>query len=214
MATRTSRSSAAKKESAPAPESRGPRSGDLRRMRVSFPEADTSTNEWIDRQENLSRSLQVLIRESIMRDGYLDVVNRPVGQMPRRGRPPLEMVQAREESEPESAEESCHDDFRLEGAKPNTIVMSRATQGKRLSTEAAEPEQTKGLDPHGPDLVAQVPDAEELDLLTGGAPGPYDPLAHAGSADEPEPAAPAPAEPAPQSPSGQVDIDDIFGHNG
>lgn len=212
MATRTSRSSAAKKESAPAPESRGPRSGDLRRMRVSFPEADTSTNEWIDLQENLSRSLQVLIRESIMRDGYLDVVNRPVGQMPRRGRPPLEMVQAREESEPEPAEESHQDDFLLEGAKPNTIVMSKATQGKQLSTGAAKPEQTKGLDPHGPDLVAQVPDAAGVDLLTGGATGPYDPLAYAGSTDEP--AAPTPAEPAPQSPSGQVDIDDIFGHNG
>jgi hypothetical protein len=39
-------------------------------------------------QYDISRSLQLLIRESIQRDGYIDVVNRPVEQLPRRGRPP------------------------------------------------------------------------------------------------------------------------------
>ena len=58
-----------------------------RRLRWSVPAADTSSNQWLDEQENISRSLQVLIRESIQRDGYVDVVNKPVDQLPRRGRP-------------------------------------------------------------------------------------------------------------------------------
>jgi|GraSoiStandDraft_15_1057317.scaffolds.fasta_scaffold674205_1 hypothetical protein len=65
-----------------------PESAEPRRLRWSVPAADVSTNEWLDRQENISRSLQLLIRESIQRDGYIDVVNRPIEQLPRRGRPP------------------------------------------------------------------------------------------------------------------------------
>ncbi|WP_424863001.1 hypothetical protein [Streptomyces sp. MMS24-I29] len=59
-----------------------------RRLRWSVPQADASTNQWLDLQHDISRSLQLLIRESIQRDGYIDVVNRPVEQLPRRGRPP------------------------------------------------------------------------------------------------------------------------------
>ncbi|AOY70878.1 hypothetical protein ARZXY2_1325 [Arthrobacter sp. ZXY-2] len=59
-----------------------------RRLRWSVPRADESTNRWLDEQYDISRSLQLLIRESIQRDGYIDVVNRPVEQLPRRGRPP------------------------------------------------------------------------------------------------------------------------------
>lgn len=59
-----------------------------RRLRWSVPRADESTNRWLDAQYDISRSLQLLIRESIQRDGYIDVVNRPVEQLPRRGRPP------------------------------------------------------------------------------------------------------------------------------
>lgn len=63
--------------------------GEPRRLRWSVPRADESTNRWLDGQHDISRSLQLLIRESIQRDGYIDVVNRPVEQLPRRGRPPL-----------------------------------------------------------------------------------------------------------------------------
>jgi hypothetical protein len=59
-----------------------------RRLRWSVPRADESTNRWLDEQYDISRSLQLLIRESIQRDGYIDVVNRPVEQLPWRGRPP------------------------------------------------------------------------------------------------------------------------------
>lgn len=60
----------------------------VRRLRWSVPRVDESTNAWLDQQHDISRSLQLLIRESIERDGIIDVVNRPVHQLPGRGRPP------------------------------------------------------------------------------------------------------------------------------
>lgn len=59
-----------------------------RRLRWSVPRVDISTNRWLDEQNDISHSLQLLIRDSIQRDGYIDVVNRPIEQLPRRGRPP------------------------------------------------------------------------------------------------------------------------------
>ena len=59
-----------------------------RRIRVNVPLADESVLAWFEIQENHSQSVRQLIRESIARDGYLDVVNRPVAQLPKRGRPP------------------------------------------------------------------------------------------------------------------------------
>lgn len=48
---------------------------------------DDSVAEWMALQHDHSASLRLLVRESIQRDGYVDVVNRPVAQLPRRGRP-------------------------------------------------------------------------------------------------------------------------------
>lgn len=59
-----------------------------RRVRLTIPAADQSSQAWIDLQDDPSASMRMLIRESIQRDGYVDVVNRPVEQQPRRGRPP------------------------------------------------------------------------------------------------------------------------------
>jgi hypothetical protein len=65
-----------------------PEAAEPRRLRWSVPAADVSVNDWLDVQENISSSLRLLIRESIEREGYIDVVNKPVEQLPRRGRPP------------------------------------------------------------------------------------------------------------------------------
>ncbi|MFE4834488.1 hypothetical protein ACFRAU_07380 [Arthrobacter sp. NPDC056691] len=63
--------------------------GEPRKIRWTVPAADASVTEWLDVQQNISLSLRQLIRESIQRDGYIDVAYRPVEQLPRRGRPPL-----------------------------------------------------------------------------------------------------------------------------
>lgn len=57
------------------------------RFRVSVPAADEAVLEWMNLQDNPSLSIRMLIRESIERLGYVDVVNRPVAQLPTRGRP-------------------------------------------------------------------------------------------------------------------------------
>lgn len=59
-----------------------------RKVRWTLPAGDVSVNEWLDAQGSISQSLRLLIRESIQRDGYIDVMNKPVEQLPRRGRPP------------------------------------------------------------------------------------------------------------------------------
>lgn len=48
------------------------------RVRFSLPRADESSAQWLESQASLSRSIQTLIRESIEREGYTDVANRPV----------------------------------------------------------------------------------------------------------------------------------------
>lgn len=57
------------------------------RFRVSVPAADEAVVAWMELQDNASLSVRLLIRESIERNGYVDVMNKPVTQLPKRGRP-------------------------------------------------------------------------------------------------------------------------------
>ncbi|MEW1548408.1 hypothetical protein [Streptomyces tsukubensis] len=74
-------------------------SGEPRKVRWTVPAADTSVIEWLNGQADISQSIRLLIRESIQRDGYIDVFYKPVDQLPRRGRPPLESIEQREDDE-------------------------------------------------------------------------------------------------------------------
>ncbi|MFF4410213.1 hypothetical protein [Streptomyces sp. NPDC001404] len=71
--------------------------GEPRKVRWTVPAADTSVIEWLNEQADISQSIRLLIRESIQRDGYIDVYYKPVEQLPRRGRPPLESTEQRED---------------------------------------------------------------------------------------------------------------------
>jgi hypothetical protein len=81
---------------------------ELRRLRWSVPAADVSVNEWLNAQASISQSLRLLIRESIERDGFIDVTYRPVKQLPRRGRPPQgeadEEIRAPQDAGPDDAD--------------------------------------------------------------------------------------------------------------
>ena len=81
-----------------------PEVAEPRRLRWSVPAADVSVNQWLDGQESISSSLRLLIRESIEREGYIDVVNKPVEQLPRRGRPPQGEAEEAVQSRPSQAE--------------------------------------------------------------------------------------------------------------
>lgn len=67
------------------------------RFRLSVPAADEAVLMWMELQDNPSSSVRMLIRESIERLGYVDVVNRPVVQLPPSGRPVAPEPAAREE---------------------------------------------------------------------------------------------------------------------
>lgn len=73
--------------------------GEPRKVRWTVPAADTSVIEWLTEQADISQSIRLLIRESIQRDGYIDVFYKPVDQLPRRGRPPLEITEQHEDDE-------------------------------------------------------------------------------------------------------------------
>jgi len=46
------------------------------RYRLSVPDVDTSTNDWVAKQINLSASFRLLVTEDIERNGYEDVTCR------------------------------------------------------------------------------------------------------------------------------------------
>lgn len=73
------------------------------RMRLTVPAADVSVIEWLEQQDDVSGSVRALIRSSIERDGYTDVLNRPVEQLPRRGRPIGSSAGGSEDDEPGGA---------------------------------------------------------------------------------------------------------------
>ncbi|MER6520043.1 hypothetical protein ABT246_24715 [Streptomyces sp. NPDC001553] len=74
-------------------------SSEPRKVRWTVPAADTSVIEWLNEQADISQSIRLLVREAIQRDGYIDVFYKPVDQLPRRGRPPLEFNEQREGDE-------------------------------------------------------------------------------------------------------------------
>lgn len=82
--TTKTRSSAGTSKTAPIP---APQKPQPHRFRVSVPQADEAVLDWMALQDNPSLSVRMLIRESIERLGYVDIVNKPVTQLPKRGRP-------------------------------------------------------------------------------------------------------------------------------
>ncbi|MFJ4316693.1 hypothetical protein ACIP46_15580 [Streptomyces lavendulae] len=113
------------------------RPSEPRKVRWTVPAADTSVIEWLDQQENISQSLRLLIRESIQRDGYVDVYYKPVEQLPRRGRPPLESTEQREDDEAVTERRPA-----AMPVRPQPVVADRADAvvEKRAAAPVAQPE--------------------------------------------------------------------------
>lgn len=61
-----------------------------RKVQISVPTADTTVIEWLELQYAASESIRRLIRESVAREGFTDVANRPV-------RPPAQPVHVAED---------------------------------------------------------------------------------------------------------------------
>lgn len=121
-----------------------------RRLRWSVPRADESTNRWLDEQYDISRSLQLLIRESIQRDGYIDVVNRPVEQLPRRGRPP----QTESEADDDRAEQGAQG---RTPAREEPVAESAEAPAEAVADVEAEVPVEQPIEDATPDEAAAPP---------------------------------------------------------
>lgn len=73
---------------------------DDHRYTLKVPQVDESVVEWVVAQHDLSLSLRQLIRDEIQRNGFTDTANRPVTQLPRRGRPPAQYAEDSEFEQP------------------------------------------------------------------------------------------------------------------
>jgi len=94
-----------------------------RKVQLSVPTADTTVAEWLDLQYSASESIRRLIRESVAREGFTDVANRPV-------RPPANPVYVAE-SFPADVEEPSEEP---------PAPKAAAKTAKSPASEASAPE--------------------------------------------------------------------------
>lgn len=161
-----------------------------RKLRVSIPAADLSVLQWLDAQASLADSLRALIRESIQRDGYIDVAFKPVEQLPRRGRPPADLDQGRGEGEAQSAPDAG-------GTAPAQATgHSRATHPDASRPAALPAAQPRPSTPPADEPNDQNRPETSAGVASSNGAGGTDSTGGAGQ----------PAQP------GQYDMDDIFGH--
>ncbi len=140
---------------------------------------DTSTLEWLARQDNASQSMRALVRDYIERHGYTDPTSRPVRQLPRRGRPPLEegyipedvvgeetevpeeLTQAREATQPPRVREARETPpVRPEKpkAQPPAVAAPSPAPVPALSVQSNDPGSTPGASGVGSFLAASRDD--------------------------------------------------------
>jgi hypothetical protein len=150
------------------------------RFRVSVPAADEAVLKWMNLQDNPSLSLRMLIRESIERLGYVDVINRPVDKLPTRGR----QVGPDEES---TGSERNPETAGAPAALVQQVATPAASADLRPSQETNNEPETRGIALEAPTPV-QKPAPKQDDI-------------HTSSPTTPEPEQPS---------AGQVEINDIF----
>lgn len=103
------------------------------RRRLTIPQADESSATWYEMQDDPSASVRLLIRESIQRDGYVDVINRPVDRQPRRGRPPADEQRPSGSDGPDEDSGSAQE----EPAQSTSTKTAPASSAEKAETEPA-----------------------------------------------------------------------------
>lgn len=160
------------------------------RFRVNVPAADEAVLAWMALQDNHSLSVRMLIRESIERHGYIDVVNKPVDQLPKRGRPTVAEEEPGETgiSQAQPPAPPVLHLLPSAAATPAVPVSATASADLDLTEEPAGSPELLGIALESPALV-QTP-APQM-------------------AATPPDFIPATPDPEPSS-SGQLDVNDIF----
>jgi hypothetical protein len=156
---------------------------------VNVPAADEAVLAWMALQDNHSLSMRMLIRESIERHGYIDVMNRPVDQLPKRGRPATAEEEAADAARATRATQPQPPAPPVLHLLPPASVPASAVASVDLDLTE---EQSSG-----PELLGIA--LESPALVQTPAPQPVAPVA----------SAPVPPEPE-QSSSGHMEVNDIF----
>lgn len=139
------------------------------RFRMSVPAADEAVLEWMNLQDNPSLSIRMLIRESIERLGYVDVVNRPVAKLPMRGRP------AGPEEESTQTERNT-ETAGLPAALVRQVAAPAASADLGLSQETNTKPEIRGVAPETPTLAQKsVPKQDDIPTSFSATPEPEQP---------------------------------------
>lgn len=118
------------------------------RKRLTIPQVNESVLAWFELQDDASASMRLLIQESIQRDGYIDIINRPVGQLPRRGRPPAEGVGPSGPVLTELAIDAGEDDEGIED--PEESATEQEESAAAQPTQEAPAKQVEKTEPEKP----------------------------------------------------------------
>lgn len=155
------------------------------RYRFSVPAADEAVSAWMETQDDPSHSLRALIRENIERHGYTDIVNRPVAQLPKRGRPVAGDADFVEEDAVQQpavvAGAPQQQPAPTTQSKPQPAPKTQAEPVAPVAAVAVEPEPEPEQDPVVSEYIPEVMGPDIANFI----PGLDD--------DEDEPVAPAPA---------------------
>lgn len=172
------------------------------RTRLTVPAADGSVIEWLELQDDPSGSMRKLIRDSIEREGFTDAMNKPVAQLPRRGRPPVGFA--------DGAEDQGDDDQAQNQNQNQSRQAADLQRSEDRQPEAAEPAGEEEAAAEVPEpVVAEAPKAKPVQAKAAKKPQvQIEPEAEP-EADDDE----VEEELAPAGASSQVDMGEIFGHN-
>ncbi|MDP9903229.1 hypothetical protein [Arthrobacter bambusae] len=198
----------ARAEKTPQPKARSATAAHRYTLRV--PVVDTSIEAWWAAQDDPSASVRALVREEIMKHGFTDTVNRPVTQMPRRGRPPGSTM---DNDEPVDGRDAGFD---VDALPPEARVAGQPAQSVGAVEEAVTPKLPVHQKPAKAPVAVRTEPASgsEADSAAtdGSNNGPAQPVPPIEQPAEEEPADEQAEDFAESGESGQLDMAEIFGH--
>lgn len=109
----------------------------MERRRLSFPSTDTTVRDWLSAQSDPSASMRLIIRDTVAREGYSDVMCRRVEQQPQRGRPRVAATMTI------TGTEQSENEVRAEPVPPAHVSENSMTEGpaQQSQLEQARPRQ-------------------------------------------------------------------------
>lgn len=129
----------------------------MERRRLSFPSTDTTVRDWLSAQSDPSASMRLIIRDTVAREGYSDVMCRRVEQQPQRGRPRVTATVAAATS---TGAEQSENEVRVDPVPPSHVPEHPVTED---AAQQSQLEQARLRDLH-PEPVVQAPQDPQVQV--------------------------------------------------